>query len=87
MNIVLGARTILAYSLISFGVIIPRMLVSFGLEHEYLVTMTSFWFIFIVFLVALAILFYRYLLNPRGFIFGVTILIIVSAIAGLLLGV
>ena len=80
MNIVFNFRTVLAYSIIMIFVVIPQMLLHFGLEHEYLTTLTSLWAIFAIILIAEFILFWHWMKNVRLIIFAFVIAIIIAFI-------
>lgn len=78
MNIVFNFRTVLAYSIIVLFVAVPQMLLHFGLEHEYLTTLTSMWAIFVIILIAEVILMWQWFKNMRTIIFALALAIIIA---------
>jgi len=78
MNIVFNIRTVLAYSIIMVLVVIPQLLLHFGLEHEYLTGLTSMWAIFIIILMAEFILFFHWFKNIRMIIFAFAIAVAIA---------
>jgi hypothetical protein len=86
MNIVLNARTIIASMLITFGVFVPKVLLFFGLEHEYLTTITSLWAVFLIILLAEFLLFWTLIRNVKTIVFAIILAVIVALIITLVLG-
>lgn len=80
MNIVFNARTVIAWLMISIFVVVPRMLVFFGLEHPYLTELTSLWATFMIILIAEFIMLWGYIRNIRTTIIAVVIAIVIAFI-------
>jgi len=80
MNMVFNARTVIAWLIISIFVIIPRMLVYFGLQHQALTDLTSLWATFIIVLIAEVIMLWGYIRNIKYTIYMVIIAIVIAFI-------
>jgi len=78
MNWVFNARTVIAWLMVSIFVIIPRMLVYFGLEHPALTDLTSLWATFIIILIAEIIMLWGYIKNVKNTIFVVILAIVIA---------
>jgi len=86
MNIVFNIRTIIAYTIIMVGVVIPQLLLHFGLDNPTLTELTSMWAIFLIILVAEIILLWQYIRNIKTAIFAVLIAVIVAVVLTMFFG-
>jgi hypothetical protein len=80
MNMVFNARTVIAWLIISIFVVVPRMLVYFGLQHPTLTDLTSLWATFVIILIAEIIMLWGYIKNIQTAIFAIGIAIVVAFI-------
>jgi len=80
MNMVFNARTVIAWLIISIFVVIPRMLLYFGLESAELDGLTSLWATFLIILVAEVIMLWAYIKEIKTAIFAIAIAIVIAFI-------
>jgi len=78
MNFVVKATTSIAAMIITFLVVIPRMLVYFGLNLSILTTIISPWMTFLIVLVAAIVFMSPWLRNPALLPYGLIACIAVA---------
>jgi len=78
MNVVLSVRVIIASMMSIFGLMLPRILMYFGLTGEVLNVWVSPWATFIILLLVIGILFYPYLINKKWMIPAVLMAMLVA---------
>jgi len=78
MNVVFNVRVIIASTLITAGVVIPRILQYFKLDIGVINMLTEPWATFLILMIALLILFYTWLKNIRLFLIFLALAILIS---------
>ena len=78
MNIVFSVRVIIASSLITIGVVVPRILQYFQLDLGVVNALTEPWATFLLIMIALLILFYTWLKTVKFFLIFLALAILVA---------
>lgn len=78
MNMVFNARTVIGWLIVSILVVIPRMLLYFGLKSAELDSLTSLWATFLIIFVAEVIILWGYIREVKTAIFSIVLAIIIA---------
>lgn len=78
MNIVFNVRVIIVSTLITIGVVLPRILQYFQLDIGVINILTEPWATFLILMIALLLLFYTWLKNIKFFLVFLALVILVA---------